>query len=224
LFTAIAILFLVFFSATVGAGGWVIVSVNDLPEYAVAGKPLQLRFTVWDVGGSPASDLKPTVSAKSGTDMLTASAVAAKKAGEYGTTLVLPRPGNWTIRLNAFADSSHWESNTLPALTVIAPGSPEPRPLSQVDLGERLFAAKDCIACHVSRGARLDRSQPELMLDPGTDLKGKRFPDAFLKRLLAEPQAVFASKSDSQPAMFNPGLSQPEIAALTAFINSGRLR
>jgi hypothetical protein len=71
------------FVANVYAGGWVIVSVENLPEYAVAGKPFRLSFTVRDVGGSPLGGLNPTVSAKSGTKIVWAPVVAASHDGEY---------------------------------------------------------------------------------------------------------------------------------------------
>src|SRR5689334_17941635 len=76
------------FATRIYAGGWVIISVDNLPEYAVAGKPFQLSFMVRDVGGSPLGDLNPTVSAKSGTEMVWAPVVTAKNNGEYAATLV----------------------------------------------------------------------------------------------------------------------------------------
>ena len=53
-------------AAGVCAGGWAIVTVRDVPESGVAGKPLQLTFMVRDPGGSPLEGLRtPNIAAKS---------------------------------------------------------------------------------------------------------------------------------------------------------------
>jgi hypothetical protein len=209
--------------AAVAAGGWVIVTVCDVPEYAVVGKPLQLAFMVRRIDGSPMDGLTPNIAAKSRTKMVKASAVPTKKPGEYAATLVLPSPENWTVRFNAFADSSPWESSTLPELTVTAPGSPAPLPLSQATLGARLFNAKGCVGCHSLIRANEFHIDSELQDDPGSDLSGKRFPEAYLKKIHANPRAALALDSKPQLGdMPNLGLTQSEIEALTAFINRER--
>jgi mono/diheme cytochrome c family protein len=206
---------LLVFVVAVYAGGWAIVTVRDLPEFAVAGKPLDLTFMVRQHGVSPMGGVKPTVTAKSGTDAVTASAVATKTTGEYMATLVLPHPGNWKLQIaNGLHDSN------LPDMTVMASGSPTPPPLSQVALGERLFVAKGCIGCHINRDV-----QTKNLVEIGPDLTGKRFPEAYLKSFLANPQAALGRKADPErEEMPNLGLTKSEIAALTAFINRERPR
>src|SRR6185369_1712075 len=76
--------------ATAYAGGWAVVTVRDLPEYAVAGKPLRLEFLVRGAGISPAAGLKPKVAAMSATGQVNIKAVETKKEGEYTATLVIP--------------------------------------------------------------------------------------------------------------------------------------
>jgi hypothetical protein len=200
---------------TVYAGGWAVVTVRDLPEFAVAGKPLNLTFMVRQHGVSPLDGVKPTVTAKSGADTVKASAVATKTTGEYRATLVLPHPGNWTLQIdNGLHDSS------LPDMTVITSGSPAPPPLSQVALGERLFVSKGCIGCHINR-----EIQAKNVVDMGPDLTGKRFPEAYLKSFLADPQAALRGKAGPERGeMPNLGLAKSEIATLTAFINRERPR
>jgi mono/diheme cytochrome c family protein len=200
--------------AAVHAGGWAIVTVRDLPEYAIAGEPLQLTFMVRQHGMSPVGGLAPDVAAKSGAETVKASAVRTKKTGEYRATLVLPRPGNWTIHV----DTIEWNDATLPELTVIARGGSAPAPLSKPALGERLFVSKGCIGCHIHREVPARN-----LVDVGPDLTGKRFPDKYLTSLLADPQATL--RRDSEPEggdMPDLGLTKSEIAALAAFINRER--
>ena len=197
--------------AAVYAGGWTIVTVRDLPEYAVAGKPVQLTFMVRGHGVSPIRDLEPEVVARSGTNTVKAAAVPTKKTGEYAASLALTRPGNWIIQIMGTIDDP-----LLPELAVIAPGSPAPPALSQSDLGKRLFVSKGCIGCHVNREVRAENQG-----GVGPDLTGKRFPETYVKSLLADPKAAFGSKSEGAGwEMPNLGLTKSEIAALTAFINS----
>jgi len=164
-------------------------------------------------GVSPLDDLTPEVSAKSGATTLKTQAVGTKHKGEYTATLRLPNPGTWTIEIESL-----WF--TLRDLPVIAPGSPAPLPLPQAALGERLFVTKGCIGCHINHEV-----QAENLLEVGPDLTGKRFPDAYLTRFLANPQAVLGRTVDPERGdMPNLGLTTSEIAALTSFINRERPR
>jgi mono/diheme cytochrome c family protein len=72
--------------------------------------------------------------------------------------------------------------------------------------------AKGCITCHAGSA---DGFSPH-----GLDLSGRRFPETYLKKLLADPQAIRGSESE----MPKLDLNKSEIGALTAFINSGQLR
>src|ERR1700674_4586029 len=79
------------------AGDWPIVTLNDFPEYAVAGTGLNLTFTVRRQGQAFLSGLRPSIRAAT-TSGLTAKASAApgKGRGEYTAALTLPQPGEWT--------------------------------------------------------------------------------------------------------------------------------
>jgi hypothetical protein len=207
---SVAVLVLV---ATVYAGGWAVVTIRDLPEYAVAGKPLQLTFMVRQHGVSPLDGLTPKIAAKSGAHVVNAAAVPTKKTGEYTANLVLPRPGNWTIQIVGTVDDP-----ALPELTVIAPGNPAPLRLSQAAVGERLFVAKGCIGCHINREVRVEN-----LSNVGPDLTGKRYPETYLKRLLADPKATFGRGSEPERGeMPNLDLKDSEIAALVSFLNRER--
>jgi mono/diheme cytochrome c family protein len=187
------------------AGGWAIVSVDDFPEYAVAGKPVNLTFAVRQHGVTLLPGLRPTIRATTATGLTSkADVMPAAGRGEYAAALTLPQQGEWTITIaNGFNDSNV----TLPALKVIAPGAPAPAPFSPPTRGLRLFTSKGCIGCH-----RHIEVNPERVTEVKFDLTGKRFPQDYLKRFLADPSI----KSAEMP---NFKLKSGEIEALAAFIN-----
>src|SRR5262245_53010374 len=82
------------------AGGWAIVTVSEFPEYAVAGKPIQLTFAVRQHGVTLLSGLQPAVSG-SGPGGATAKGTvhAGRGPGEYVSSLILPSPGMWKITI-----------------------------------------------------------------------------------------------------------------------------
>jgi hypothetical protein len=216
-------------ASSVHAGGWAVVTVRDLPEYAVAGKPLKLVFVVRGAGISPTGGIGPRVAAKSGTRTVDVPARETKKEGEYEATLVLPTSGKWTIRIDAFGDGrpSRWDGSTLPEFVVIAPGSPAPPLYSLQARGERLFVTTGCTVCHISGEERvaLARELPGVLRDPKLDLDGRRFPEAYLNSVLTRPDVPLAA--DAEHAVWdmpNLELSKSEIAVLTAFINGEKLR
>jgi len=205
----IASLVLLVLVATVDAGGWAVRTVRDLPDYVVAGKPFQITFMVRQHGVDPLAGVEPALEARSGAEMVKAMAVATKKTGEYTATLLLPRPGTWTVEISAYGSSA------LPPLTAIAPGQPAPPLLSPAALGERLFVAKGCISCHVNRDV-----DAENILEAGPDLTGRRFPETYLKSLLTNPKRAFARDAGPEGwEMPNLELKEREVAALVAFLN-----
>src|SRR5262249_44390043 len=76
------------------------VTLNDFPEYAVAGTPLKLTFTARNQGQTLLPGLRPTIHA-TGNGGLNAksNAIPGKDIGEYISTLTLPRDGEWTITI-----------------------------------------------------------------------------------------------------------------------------
>jgi cytochrome c2 len=85
--------------------------------------------------------------------------------------------------------------------------------ISQVELGEHLFVTKGCITCHSN--SKVSNSFGYMKVNAGPDLtKFSASPEALRLRL-KDPSSV---KSDTQ--MPNLNLSETEIEALIAFINS----
>jgi mono/diheme cytochrome c family protein len=195
---------------SVFAGGWAIVTLTDFPYYAVAGKPLNMTFAVRQHGQTLLSGLQPTVRATTATGLVAKGAVTpGASKGEYQATLTFASAGEWTITI---ASGFNGNATTLPALKVIAPGTPEPAPYSPATRGVRLFTAKGCIGCH-----RHVEVNPERPADAKFDLTGKRFPPDYLRKFLADPSIKPAE-------MPNLKLRGDEIEALAAFINKGLMK
>ena len=187
------------------AGGWAIITLNDLPDYAAAGKPVTLTFAVRQHGLTLLSNLQPSVRAATpGGLSAKAAAVPGPNAGEYKAVLTLPQAADWIITIDSGFNSS---AVTLPALKVIEAGSPSPVPFSPVTRGLRLFAAKGCVGCH-----RHLEVNPERTTDAKFDLTSRRFPPDYLAKFLADPSIKPAE-------MPNLHLKPEEIEALAAFIN-----
>src|SRR5262245_39185269 len=190
------------------AGGWAIVTLKDLPDYAVAGKPLTLTFTVRQHGVTLLSDLQPSVSATSmaaGGGSLKSPVTRGNSPGEYVTTLKFPEAGEWTINIDSGFNSN---AVKMPVLKVIAPETAAPAsPFSPMTRGLRLFTAKGCVGCH-----RHIEVNPERATDARFDLSGRRFQPEYLTQFLADP-------SIKTPDMPNLRLKPEEIGALAAFIS-----
>ena len=201
--------------ATIAAtrfGGWAVVSVDNLPEYFVAGKPLVLTFWVRQHGTRPLGDLKPTVVARSGLRTVHATAWQTPTEGSYRVSITVPKAADWEITIDPEFGPSKAKLLPLKAIdstqTIAA--------LSAADRGRQLFAAKGCVSCHVHRA--VDIQTP--MQAGAPDLSDRRFAADYLAKFLADP--AIKPKSPNSGSMPNPVLREPEIAALVAFINSER--
>jgi len=219
------------------AGGWDIVTLNDFPDFAVAGHPLNLAFRVWAPSLDPLANVKPKIRATlcpspCSTDLspqhrnatntkghvAKAQVKAGASAGEYTAVLILPEPGDWVITF----DTEYTDASTMAPLKAIAPESPAPTRFSPAVRGARLFTAEGCSSCHLREGVGKIY---------GPDLTGKRFAPEYLKKFLADPsitpvpEEVCSSDRSycgSPYAMPNLNLKDTEIEALIAFINKKR--
>ena len=66
-----------------GAGGWAIVTVDDVPEYLVAGKPTEIGFTVRQHGATPLNGLQARIDGRRWLKHTTAPGKATGGAGHY---------------------------------------------------------------------------------------------------------------------------------------------
>lgn len=60
----LALLLSLVFAVPVCAGGWAVITLDELPTGVVAGEPFTIGFTVLQHGRTPMTDLEPTVTAK----------------------------------------------------------------------------------------------------------------------------------------------------------------
>ncbi len=207
---------LILFAMTAHAGGWAIVTVNDLPDYAIAGKTLSMTFAVRQHGATLLEGLKPVIFAKA-PDMRSVriDAQPTMQKGEYRFELPLTQPGEWKISIDSgflfyLIKQTRDDSPQSPQagyltfpLKVIPAGS-SPLIVSDKERGERLFNVKGCIGCHGS--------------GIGPDLAKKSLSSDYVKRLLADPAATLKYKEPEYGQMPNLNLKPAEIAALTEFL------
>src|SRR5262245_27687526 len=199
--------------ATVAAarfGGWAVITVDDLPDYAEAGKPVTISYVARQHGftllsGPPASGV-----ARSGRAVVSATA-KSQGAGDYAAQLALPSAGDWTITIRSGVMRS--EVTLLPLQ--VTPKGTSGRAIASAERGKRLFVAKGCLTCHVHQDV-----QGSGTVAVGPDLSGKRFAPQYLAMFLADPSIKSpAANGQTMPKL---ELRAPEIAALTSFINGER--
>jgi len=189
-------------------GGWAVISVQDLPDFAVPGRSFDLVFTVRQHGVEPMGGLEPTVEFSSGNSRKSVAATATGKKGVYRATLEFPKAGDWTVTINSGFGPSR--VTLIPIAAVQAAGALPTLPESE--RGRRLFAAKGCVTCHTHADVPSEKSW-----NVGPELTGKSYPEEFLRQRLTDPKSVMP-----EAKMPNPNLQSAEIAAQTAFINSER--
>jgi mono/diheme cytochrome c family protein len=201
------------------------VTIDDLPDYVVAGQPIRLSFVVRQHGMRLLDGLEPVVDAKLGSatisvkakqthDALTTVPLPGPESGRYAATLTLPRAGEWTLSIQSgFGVQS---TNTV-ALHAMEAGA-SPRALSDVERGRRLFIAKGCFTCHVNTEVTTAPS-----IGVGPELTGRRYPAVYLAKFLANPDSIRLTQlpRTSWVKMPNLGLKEREIASFVAMINSG---
>jgi hypothetical protein len=190
-------------AATLYAGGWSIITLADFPDRAVAGERLTLMFSVRQHGNNLIEGLTPAVQASiEGGAPVHVVALPTTNRGEYTATLRLPKPGEWTVRIdggfNPEDKTRAYNAVTMPPLRVVRDASENVPALSEADRGSRLFIAKGCVGCH---GAGSEK-----------DLSRKQFASDYLKKVLADPSI----RTTDMP---NLKLKDAEISALSAFIN-----
>jgi hypothetical protein len=186
-------------------GGWAVTTVEELPDYAVAGRPLPLTFTVRQHGFKPIDGLRPHVEVFGGEPRRYAAVSDGAFSGRYKAAVTLPRAGDWIIIIHSGFGPSR---TTLTPLRAIAPGTPAPPSPGDAEQGRRLFAAKGCFTCHVETRV-------------GPDLFAKRYTREYVTQVLVDPARVFAGRQGGS-SMPNLNLKPREIAALAAYLSANK--
>jgi cytochrome c2 len=194
--------------ARLDAGGWAVVTMEEVPDYMVAGRPVTVTYSVRQHGVSLTPGLSGHIEARSDSGTIVkAMATAAREPGFYAATLTLPARGAWTLTIVSGFPSS-LSAPPVP-MRVIAAMDPTPHP-ADADRGARLFAAKGCVTCHSHVAVPAPRGF-------APDLSIPRLAPEFLKAFLADPSIKPRTMPNAE--MPDLGLNDREISALVAFLS-----
>ena len=207
---AVGCVFAISTVAAVRMGGWAVVTVENPPDYLIAGKATELTFTIRQHGMTLLSDLRPSIEASSRGRRVTGSAWALLQKGGYRGTITVHDAGSWQITIQSGFGSSKTTLLPIAALDASRGGVA----IAEPERGRRLFAAKGCVTCHVHGGVDIAGQ-----VQQAPDLTNRRFPADYLAKFLADPSIKTPTMDFRMP---NLGLKQTEIASLVAFINSER--
>jgi hypothetical protein len=112
-----ALLFALVITIPVFAGGWAVITLDELPTDVAAAEPLTIGFTVRQHGITLMDGLYPTVTATLPKgDRFVVDAEPDGTPGHYTATLTFPQEGNWEWSIQAFS-----MDQPMPALHVAAP-------------------------------------------------------------------------------------------------------
>lgn len=114
---ALALLFALVITIPAFAGGWAVITLDELPAGVIAGEPFTVGFMVLQHGRTPMTDLDPTILIESPAgEKSVVLANAEGEPGHYAATLNFPTEGNWNWTIQAFS-----MEQKMPALSVAAP-------------------------------------------------------------------------------------------------------
>ena len=117
------------------AGGWAVITLDELPTDIVAGEPVTIGFTVLQHGKTPLAGLDPTITANLHKDQeFVVHAEPDGEPGHYSATLTFPVEGEWTWSIQAFTMDQPMPTLQVAAPLVKAEGQPvvESEPVSVV--------------------------------------------------------------------------------------------
>jgi mono/diheme cytochrome c family protein len=196
-------------------GGWATVTVQDLPDYFVAGRPYTVEFKVRQHGRELLNNLEaelivstsaPRLGGLMGGSNEQRIPAKARSAGTYAATFTAPATGPVYLTIKSGFGASNLR---LYPATVIAAGATAPV-VAPVDRGRVLFVAKGCNACHTNADL-VDRPDKQ-QIKAGPELGGHR---------LARDYVIQKMKTGSEN-MPNLGLSDGEVAAIATFLAGDR--
>ena len=197
-------------------GGWAVVTVQELPEYFVAGRPYTIEFKIRQHGRHLLSDLEPELIVSTFGPRLAGMLgganeqripAKARSAGTYAATFTPQSTGPLYLTIKSSFGASNLRLYPAP---VIAAGAPAPTVLP-TDRGRALFVAKGCNACHTNADL-VDRPDNQ-QIKAGPELGGHR---------LAREYVIQKIKNPASEPMPDLGLSDAEVAAIAAFLAGER--
>lgn len=187
-------------------GGWAVVTVQDLPEHFVTGRPYTIEFKIRQHGRHLLNDLEPELIVSASASEQRIRATARPGQGTYAATFTAPPAGPLYLTIKSGFGASNLRLYPAP---VIAAGATPPA-MSPSERGRVLFVAKGCNACHTNADL-VDRPDNQ-QIKAGPELGGHR---------LARDYVIQKMKSPASETMPNLGLSDAEIAAIATFLTDG---
>ena len=202
----------------VAMGGWAVVTVQELPEYFVAGRPYTIEFKVRQHGHDLLSDLEPELIVSTSAPRLAGMLgggganeqrfpAKARSAGTYAATFTAPATGPLYLTIKS---SFHASDLRLYPAPVIAAGAAAPSMLP-AERGRALFVAKGCNACHTNADL-VDRPDNQ-QIKVGPELGGHRLAREYVMQKIKKPASQI---------MPDLGLSDAEVAAIATFLTGER--
>ena len=115
---ALTLLALTLPAVSIYAGGWGVVTLDDLPTQVIAGQPLAIGFVVRQHGQRPMEGLEPKIILHSPEtkETLTLFAKPEGPTGHYAARLTFPEAGAWDWHIDAFG----FAPQPMPRLNVLA--------------------------------------------------------------------------------------------------------
>lgn len=196
------------FANAAAAGGWSVVTLDEVPQAAVASEPFPIGLTLRAHGRTLVEDANLTLVLRHG-ESGDAVRVAAHDngGGHYTATIALDRPGTWHWYVDGYG------RYPMPAIDVRAAAADAGFASLDPSPGARLFVGKGCLICHANRRV----TERKLSFEVGPDLTHYRRDAEFLHRWLVDPASV-------RPGTEMPdlGLDAAEVATLAAYFSSAR--
>lgn len=127
-FVLFAVVVLLALALPAWAGGFAVVTLDELPTNVVAGQPLAIGFMVRQHGVSPMTGIIPTLIARHPDtgETLRATALPEGARGHYAATITFPSSGTWRWVINdgfATSDALGFQGQPMPDLMVMETGA-----------------------------------------------------------------------------------------------------
>ena len=194
-------------------GGYAVVSVAKIPDGWTTGKPLQLSWQTKQHGIRALYGLKPTIEARSGSQVIEGKTWEFEEQGTkgYRGTLTFPSAGDWQVTIV----SGFMRSKAVLVPFKVVDALKDVPVLSEAERGRRLFASQGCVTCHTHRDVGIVGE----LSTYGPDLTGRQFPADYLAKFLQNPSVKPPTDGKQMPNLY---LKDKDITPLIAFINSSR--
>jgi mono/diheme cytochrome c family protein len=194
------------------AGGGAVITLDDVPDYIVAGQPVTLSWVARQhgefvnlnyIGIATINGEKVPVERYGARFSAT---FTAKEEGPVHVSLMMVRP---VASGPGGTSSVIFGSVRLLPIQAVAPGEAPPA-LPAAERGRRLFVAKGCATCHGHRAVNAGSSNK--------DLTGRSFGINYLADIINDPYSILPAPGSPYLAMPALGLSYQDAEFIGAFL------